>query len=589
MNKAVFNTKQYSLGSLVNDVALGRVALPDLQRSFVWNTTQVRDLFDSIYKGYPVGYLLFWENVTSPKKRDIGTDRKEDSARSLIIDGQQRLTALFATIRGEEVTDKSYQKKKIKIAFNPLEEKFEVANVATEKDDEYISDISVLFGADFHGHKFTTDHLAKLKDGRELTPEQENKISNGIARLRAILDYNFTVLEIGEDVDEEVVANIFVRINSKGVVLNQADFVLTLLSVFWPEGRLQIEDFARQSTDPNHESGQHSPYNHLIDAKSSEILRSVVGYGFNRGHMRDVYSLLRGRNFETREYSEELKNQRLQEFKQHVDRGLDNTTWHDYVSLIQSIGFKSHDVLASRAGFFNSYALYLIGRYRYGVESRQLDRVISRWFVMSALTSRYSGSAETTFDYDLEPFRQSAGNKKPATGEEFVSVLNGRVGIELSNDFWDIRMPSLLTTSSSRNSQWLVFVAAQLRNNVDLLFSSKKLADLFDPSIMPRKTRLDKHHVFPKNYLNKIGFDSRTSQNQVANYVYLDYKTNIDISDSAPADYFHKYKRASSVDITANLRHHALPEGFYDMAYDDYLQARRRLMSQYIRDYFESI
>ena len=583
MSRAIFKTTQYPIQTLIDEIDHGKISLPEIQRPFVWNTTKVRDLFDSIYKGYPVGYLVFWENTSNQNRKDIGTDVKESSARSLIIDGQQRLTALFATIKGIPIIDRNYKERKIRIAFNPLEEKLEVSNAATEKDDEYISTISILFRHDFNGHRFISKHLEALKADRDLSSEQEESISQNITNLRAILSYSFTVLEIAEDVEEEKAADIFVRINSKGSVLKQSDFVLTLLSVHWEPGRQLIEEFARQSNDPNYKADKHSSYNHLIDVEPGEILRTIVGYGFHRGRMSDVYALLRGRDFITREYTEALKKQRFRELEEYVGNSLDNTTWLRYIALIQSIGFKHKDLIASRTNFFYSYAFYLIGKYKYGVEFHQLERIISQWFVMSALRSRYSGSSESVFEGDLGLIRAAK------SGEEFIAALDSQIDSEITNDFWDISMPSLLTSSSARNPQWLVFVAAQLKNNVELLFSAKKLSDLFDPTIISKKSPTDRHHVFPKNYLSKIGINEFTNQNQIANYVYLDHQTNIQISDNSPKDYFKKYKQYSSADTKMTLDQHALPQDFFDMNYQDYLRARRELLSKYIRAYFESI
>lgn len=583
MGKTIFKTIQYPIQTLIDDIDHGKIALPDIQRPFVWNTTKVRDLFDSIYRGYPVGYLLFWENITDKNRKDIGIDTKESNAKNLIIDGQQRLTALFSTIKGIPIIDENYKEKRIKIAFNPLKEKFEVSNVATDKDVEYITDISILFKPDFSEYRFINEYLNRLKENQEVTSTTEEMVSENITHLRSILGYDFTILEIAENVDEETVANIFVRVNSKGVVLKQSDFVLTLLSVFWEEGRKEIEEFSMQSTNSNLKDLKFSSFNHLIDVKAGEILRAIVGYGFHRGRMSDVYSLLRGRDFETREYNEELKKKRFADLEEFVSNGLDNTTWHDYINLIQSLGFKHKDLITSRTNFFYSYAFYLIGKYKYNIEFHKLDRIISRWFLMSALKSRYSGSSESVFESDLALVR----NIK--TGDEFISLLNERIDSEITNDFWEITMPTLLTSSYAKNPQWLIFVASQIRNNVELLFSPKKISDLFDPIITPKKSRLDKHHIFPKNYLKKIGIDSQTEQNQIANYVYLDYMTNIKISDDSPTDYFNDYEKFSNEDINMVLENHALPRNFYEMEYTDFLTERRKLMAEYIRKYFESI
>jgi len=585
MSKTIFKTTQYPIQTLIDDIDHGKIALPDMQRPFVWSTTKIRDLFDSIYKGYPVGYLLFWENANDSNQKEIGTDKKESNAENLIIDGQQRLTALFATIKGIPIIDENYKEKRIKIAFNPLKEKFEVTNPAIEKNVDYISDISVLFSPEFSEYRFVNEYIQKLKDADGITPEQEESISQNITHLRSILAYDFTILEIAENVDEETVANIFVRVNSKGVVLKQSDFVLTLLSVFWEEGRKQIENFSMQSSNSNLklEDYNYSSFNHLINVKPGEILRAIVGYGFHRGRMSDVYTLLRGRDFETREFIDELKVKRFKDLEKYVANGLNNTTWHDYINLIQSLGFKQSGLISSRTHFFYTYAFYLIGKYKFNVEYHKLNKTISRWFVMSALKVRYSGSSESVFEGDLGLIR---GIK---TGDEFISILNEKIDSEITNDFWDITLPEKLKSSYSKNPQWLIFIASQIRDNVKILFSSMKIADLFDPVISTKKAVLDKHHIFPKNYLKQIGIIEVKDQNQVANYVYLDYKTNIVISDDAPVDYFEQFKQYLTEDMDKSLKEHALPKNFHKMEYGEFLQERRKLMAKAIRTYFESI
>lgn len=148
MSETVFTKVDYDLGALIKFVTLGEIGLPDIQRPFVWKNRKVRDLFDSMYKGYPVGYLLFWQNGLAADTRTIGTDVKQKPPRLVIVDGQQRLTSLYAVIKGIPVVRENYETEKISIAFNPLEEKFEVADAAIRRDKSYIPDISTLWAGE---------------------------------------------------------------------------------------------------------------------------------------------------------------------------------------------------------------------------------------------------------------------------------------------------------------------------------------------------------------------------------------------------------------------------------------------------------
>jgi len=580
---AIFKTTSYPVKILINNIKYGKIALPDIQRPFVWKTKQVRDLFDSIYKGFPTGYLLFWSTSDETNTKVIGVDKKEDGYDSLIIDGQQRLTALYATMMGVPIIDEDYKKRKIIIAFNPVSEVFEVSNAAIEKNIEYISDISVLFKDDFGEFIFINEYIDNLRRNKNVSDEDASRIASNISKLVSIINYNFIILDISSEIDEETAATIFVRVNSGGVVLKQSDFVMTLLSVFWQDGRKNIEQFCKE-TRQKPDEGEISAFNHIVNADPGEILRSIVGYGFGRGRMRDVYSLLRGRNFETREFIKDLQIERIENLKQYAKEALNNNTWHDYVSLIHaSLGFKSKELITSNTNFFYGYAFYLIGKLRYELDYRELEKIIKKWFLFGAITRRYSGSSETVFNGDLAEIRNIEN------GEEFVKTLENMINSNLTEDYWEITIPANFQSSSVRNPLLLIFTAAQIKNNINVLFSDKKISDLFDPVITPIKKRLERHHIFPKGYLKSIGIEDQTRQNQVANLIYLEYKDNIHISDKQPKDYFPEIINSLNNEIEYDFNSHAIPKEIEDLDYEDFLVKRRKLMAGYIKKYFEEI
>ncbi|MGB9880677.1 MAG: DUF262 domain-containing protein, partial [Anaerolineae bacterium] len=263
MADVLFKKVDYTLKKLIEDIHVGEIGLPDIQRPFVWPRSKVRDLFDSMYRGFPIGYLLFWENGYSGEHRTIGASGKQKVPRLLIVDGQQRLTSLYAVIKAIPIINKEFRSELIRIAFHPLEEKFEVTNSFIEKDPEWIDDISKLWKPETNTFTFIQDFLARLRERRALSPDEEKKIPDAIDRLVKLQDYPITALEVSYSVDEDRVAEIFVRINSKGTPLNQADFILTLMSVFWDEGRKQLEDFCHRAKTPP-SSNKPSPYNHYL-------------------------------------------------------------------------------------------------------------------------------------------------------------------------------------------------------------------------------------------------------------------------------------------------------------------------------------
>jgi len=226
MSETVFTKVDYDLGSLVKYIGLGEIGLPDIQRPFVWKNAKVRDLFDSMYKGYPVGYLLFWQNALVDATRTIGTDLKQKPPRLVIVDGQQRLTSLYAVIRNISVLRENFENELIQIAFNPLEGRFEVADAAIRRDKSFIPSISVLWNEKTDLFEVVESYLESLSASREVTNEESKVIKKALSKLQGLLSFPFTALELAPDIDEEAVSDVFVRINSKGTPPKPGRFYL---------------------------------------------------------------------------------------------------------------------------------------------------------------------------------------------------------------------------------------------------------------------------------------------------------------------------------------------------------------------------
>ncbi len=305
MGDRLFKQVNYELGTLMSFIELGQIGLPDIQRPFVWKDTKVRDLFDSMYKGFPVGYLLFWQNAFVEEARQIGSDPKQKAPNLLIVDGQQRLTSLYAVIKGVPIVRENYTKEKIEIAFNPLTERFEVADAAIRKDKSFISDISVLWDKSTDVFDLVDNFIKVNSEQSELSTDDIKLVRQSISKLSGLTSFPFTALELSSSISEEQVAEIFVRINSQGKRLNQTDFILTLMSVFWDEGRFALEDFCRQAKSPSTDGP--SPYNIISQPDPDQLLRVSVGLGFKRARLHYVYSILRGKDLETEEFSQERR------------------------------------------------------------------------------------------------------------------------------------------------------------------------------------------------------------------------------------------------------------------------------------------
>ncbi len=583
--KTCFKRVDYDLDGLLNYIDNGDIGLPDIQRPFVWSNAKVRDLFDSMYRGFPVGYLLFWENASITGAKQIGTDDKQRVvANRLIVDGQQRLTSLYAVFKGKAVLDADYKERNIEIAFNPRDGKFDVADAAIRRDAEWISNISDIWTSGKSSRKLVNGFIDQLAAKTDLSEDDEEQIAHNLDRLFDLQKYPFTALEIASNVDEEQVADIFVRINSEGVKLNQADFILTLLSVFWEEGRTELETFCRGCRVAPSPGSSASAFNHFIQADPDQLLRVAIALGFGRGRLKSVYQVLRGKDPETGEFSPERREEQFEKLKDAQSHVLNLTNWHQFLSALVGAGFRSGQMVSSKNALLFSYAFYLMGRVRFRVAEHVLQKAIGRWYFASSLTGRYSSSPETIMDGDLARFRNIN------TAEEFLKILDDIIANELTNDFWKITLPANLESSSARNPELFAYFASQNKLGAPVLFSHKTIADLIDPTIQTKKKALERHHLFPRKWLERQGIKDRPVVNQMANYALLEWPDNISISDDAPSEYVPIVReRFSDEDWRIMSEMHALPNNWEMMNYHDFLQVRRTLMAGIIRRGFEKL
>ncbi|OQA22598.1 MAG: hypothetical protein BWY63_00744 [Chloroflexi bacterium ADurb.Bin360] len=582
MSVILFSEVKYSLSKLIHDIEMGEIGLPEIQRPFVWPNPKVRDLFDSMYKGFPVGYLLFWVNGAGNGHRQIGVDAKQKAPHLLIVDGQQRLTSLYAVIKGVQVVREDYRQEHIPIAFNPLLEKFVVADAASRKDPEYIQDIGRIWAHESGIFGIAEEYLNRLKAARDVSADEVKAIQKAINNLDNIQSYPFTALEISSAADEEQVAEIFVRVNSKGTSLNQANFILTLMSVFWDEGRKELEQFCRATRVPVI-SGS-SPFNYFIQPDPDQLLRVSVGVGFRRARLNYAYLILRGKDLETGQFSDERREQQFAVLEAAQDKVVDVQNWHEFLKAIRCAGYNSGQMISSDNALLYAYTFYLIGKYDYHVAHHALRHVIARWFFTISLTSRYSGSFESVMEQDLGRLRDVTD----AAG--FVAYLEHIITDTFTEDYWNITLANALNTSSSRTPSLFAYYASLILLKAPVLFSSLSVADLLDPSTKAKKSAIERHHLFPKGYLRKQGITEVRDQNQVANFALVEWSDNIDISDKAPAEYFAQFEpRYSSQEWETLCFLHALPEDWQNMPYPNFLEARRKAMAQVIRRGFETL
>lgn len=593
--------QKYSVNSHAINVFLGwieadEIAIPEIQRPFVWNSTKVRDLLDSLYKGYPVGYVVAWQNP-STRLKDGGSSH----GKKIIIDGQQRIIALKASLRGETVVNDQYKNVNIKIAFHPLEERFEVQNPAILRNKKWIADISTVL----NGNHYDVEdaYLAQNPD------EDIRQIRTALQKLMNIKNSHIGVIELAHDLDIEAVTDIFIRINSKGMVLSQADFAMSKISASVEYGgnvlRKAIDYFCKCSiypdaynliADNDKEFADTDYYNNmgwlvrnesnLYNPDYSDLIRVAFTSQFDRGRLSDLVSLLSGRNFETRDYEETIAEYSFEQLKTGVNLYINETNFKRFLMIIESTGFVAPKMIKSKNAINFAYALYLKLKAQ-GVNPVLIERYVRKWFVYSVLTVRYSGSPESSFDYDIKRISESS----------FEEYLREKEEGELSDAFWNAALPQRLNTSSLAGPYFHVFIAAQIKANDKGFLSS----DISVQSLV--ENRGDIHHIFSRDYLKKRGLE-QSKYNQIANYVYIQSEINIKVGNKSPKEYFDLIKSqtiesenlisgiSSEKELLENLRMHCIPAEVQDMEFEDYdnfLEIRRKLMAQKIKEYYWSL
>ncbi|WP_344907638.1 GmrSD restriction endonuclease domain-containing protein [Actinomadura meridiana] len=568
----LFRTTDYSVTHLVEAIDRGDVALPDIQRPFVWKATKVRSLFDSMYKGFPVGFLLFWETDAEPGARRIGSG--DAVPRNLIVDGQQRLTSLYAVMKGIDVVRENYDRTRIRIAFRPADGRFEVTDAAIEKDPEFVPDISVLWaGRGFHG--VVREFIERLGSRRKVSQDEQDRLTEALDRCRDLCNYSFKVMELSRSIDEEQVAEIFVRINSEGVTLNQADFILTMMSVFWEKGRVDLEEFCGGARRPTLDG--ETAFNWYLRPQPDQLLRVSVALAFRRAVLKQVYQLLRGKGGQGLGRDDQFAV--LAEAQSHV---LDLGNWHDFLRCLERAGFRGAKMLSSDNAVLFTYAIWLFGRTRFAVPPEQLEAVIARWFFMAHTTGRYSGNFETQAERDFAML----GDLDDGDADGFRAALDRVIDSTLTNDFWTIGLPNALATSASKSPSLSAYLAALNIHDAPVLLSRTSVRTVLDPARTSR-TGVRRDHLFPRAHLRDTAQITQTQMsNRIANMTLVERRTS---GEDDPARFWAAEIEASGLTEDEILRQrdlHALPDGWEEMGYHDFLSMRQEGMARVIRDAF---
>lgn len=552
---------------------------------------------DSLYRGYPIGYIIAWKNPDVRLK-----DGSISNGKKVLIDGQQRITALRAAILGENIVNKDYKEERIYIAFHPVTEVFETLTPAIKKDKAWIQDISKLMSKEGGLFEDVNNYCDK-------NPNVDRKlIEKNIEKLLQIKSKQVGFIELEHSLDIETVTEIFIRINSKGVVLSQADFAMSKIASYDQEDnfgvnlRKCIDYFCHLSREPQfykHISENDLEFKNTIylskiawlknenddlyDPDYSDVLRVAFTKQFERGKMADLVGLLSGRNFETRTFEQAIMDESFQKLRDAVLDFVSETNFKRFIMIIKSCGFISNDLINSQNALNFAYILYLKLREK-GVNPSVIEKCVQRWFVMSLLTGRYSGSPESQFDSDIKQVSKEGAEK----------ILQSIEEADLSDAFWNARLVQELDKAATNSPFLNLFFAAQIKTGDKGFLST----DITVGNMISH--RGDIHHIFPKEYLKANGL-ARGDYNQIANFVYAQSEINIKIGKKSPKEYMvevrkqcqgGKQKYGGITDeqtLAENLKQNCIPENIFEMEINDYpnfLKERRKMMANKIKSYY---
>ena len=606
-----FTTYPLSISAILGLIKANDIAIPEIQRPFVWKSKQVRDLMDSLYKGYPVGYIILWKNPNVKLK-----DGTISAGKKVLIDGQQRVTALMTALAGQNIINEDYKTTRIKIAFDPFAaltgddeaEIFAVQTPAHIKSSRWIPDIAEIFSDNFSCFKFINDYCA-------INPDMKDEsLDSIISKLKGLVNQSIGIIELSDSLQIDIVTDIFVRINSKGTTLNQGDFVMSKIAADEEHGgntlRKIIDYFSHLSVEPTYydymvthdldfcrkENGLYkeklkwlrNDTESIYDPTCDDVIRVAFMHKFQRSKLADLVSLLSGRNFETRDYNVEIIDNTYEEMYKGVLNVISEHNFKQFMIAMRSAGFISRKLINSIMAVDFAYTLYLILRESKEVSVSEIKHYIQKWYVLSVLTGRYTSSPESSFYKDLKSIKEKG----------VVATLQAIEDATLSEAFWNVQLVQNLESTSTINPTYQVYLAAQVYFNETSLLSNnigiKELIDLGG----------DVHHIFPKQYLKEQGLE-KNKYNQNANYVYLDRPVNESIGKLPPYEYFSIAKRQCSEDVTKpigsinnidllerNLAMNCIPNDIFKMDFESYsrfLQERRTLMAQKIKDYYYSL
>lgn len=591
-----YKITQYSVSSILGYVENSQIAIPEIQRPFVWKGEEVRALIDSLYEGYPIGYLIVWQN-SQVRVRNFG----KGGTKKILIDGQQRVTALMAALLGKEVLDEQYQSHRIRIAFNPLagkgEERFAVCDTKHEEDSRWIPDISIFFRRDFSFRQFEKEYKEANPD-EDFTPLEES-----VDTLKEIVKHQVGVIELSFLLDIDVVSEIFIRINLQGKPLNQEDFVMSKISVNEQYGgdyiRNCIDYFCHLLREPsfyqvlqqneteffNSEYGKaltwcQNEEQSLYIPSYADVLKVVLISYFGKTRIGDLVHLLSGRDgekkiFSKKEISKKVSEEAFEKLGAGVKAFVCEENFQGFQKTLKKAGYSCSRLLYSQSVLNYCYAMYLL-MYRQGIGEKERESLLSKWITMAMITGHYQSGGESTVQKDYANAQE----------EGFASYLAQIEELKLTDEFYNNILPEKFTSTTARTAPFLAYVATQCARGVHSLYSDVTIEELY-------KNKTESYQILPKAYLAKCGYKTREIYGQVANLTYISKETKDIIRKKSPVDYKEDLEKAIGIEkIRTSLKENGLAETILTANETDVIQIladRRRQMASEIRDFYKTL
>jgi hypothetical protein len=561
-----------SVEELVGMIERGQLRLPEMQRRYVWRSTRVRDLMDSLYRGYPSGAILLWESAAEVPMQDTAVAQEANpfGTTQLLLDGQQRLTSLSAVIRGEPVSVRG-RKRPIELLFN-LDHPDQLAVVTEvdedggdEDDDESVGGDEADSSEDELQQRFdrmtfvvatrkleqqknwvnvtevfkTDSDAAFLKRAGVLSFDDPNyeRYSHRLARLRAIRKYVYRMDVLDRKLSYDEVTEIFVRVNSLGAKLRSSDLALAQITAKWRHSLKVFEKFQKECAGAG------------FDLDLGILLKNLVAVITGQSRFLTVSNLSARVLQEGWEQSRNALEFALNFMKNNV--GIDSPALLSSPFILITVGF------FARA---RDYALTVD-------ESASLRH----WILVANAKGRYSrGSSETLLDQDLAVIRNGGGP---------VNLLDGLRRQVGRLDIVAEELEGRNQRSALFKTMFLAFRAAGAKD------WRSQLSIALDHSGVQHKLQF--HHIFPKAILKRQSL--KTQQiDDIANLCFIGGKTNRQISDRAPQEYF-----PALIDSAGNgvFEAQCIPLDtaiLHEAAYDSFLSERRTAIATRLNQFLNS-